>query len=179
VSKRKEADAAYERVEDQRALALIVSIAEVRAHDLEDDDDQYQYRCEIEAAIARVKANILKITTPAATPTRELPGQLAIDGSVAGEPVRELGAPMAEAFDVPKQCPACGDNMLLVWGGSWNPMMRGPGAAPMLQCGHCAHVVEVSEAAYEAVLAERRRTVGATDKTPHRVARPKRERGAG
>jgi phage terminase large subunit GpA-like protein len=113
-----------------------------------------------------------------------LPGQLAIDGAVAGAPpIRELGNPMAEVFDVPKQCPQCGEDMLLTWGGHWTPMRVSDDKDWFaLQCGLCGACVEASEHQYEAVVAERQRTIGESDKSDKRVERhlhQKRVRGAG
>jgi hypothetical protein len=161
-SKRQQADAAYERAEDQRALALVVHLAETMA--LVADATP---RAEYEAAIARVRSRLLSVGPIVPVTHDVLPGQLDIEGRVAGEPARNLGAPMAEAFDVPKQCPGCGENMLLVWGGSWTPLHGSPYT---LQCGFCAHLHHCTQAAYEAVQAERRRTIGESDRKPAKAA---------
>ena len=178
MSKRKEADAAYQRQEDQRALTLVLAAAT----DFSIEMKEWAGAVEIDAldkAIDRVKASFLKVEVPKPEPA--IPGQLAIDGSVAGgpvAPVRELGAPMAAAYDVPPLCPKCGSAMLTQWGGSWTPLVAGgPGYA--LQCGHCAHVIPVSERQYEAVVAERKRTIGASDRPAKIIARERRTRGAG
>jgi hypothetical protein len=162
-TKRELADAAYERQEDQRALAMVLDAAAA----------PLAISTDLQAAINRVRARFLTVSP--VVKSAELPGQLAIDGSVVGEP-RELGAPMAEAFDVPKQCPGCGENMLLTWGGSWVPMV--PNGPPMLQCAFCAQKVVVTLEGYEAVIAERKRTVGTSDAKPFNVTRT-RTRGAG
>lgn len=173
----KASDAAFEREEDQRALVKVLAVASEAEQQYGGNDP------ELCAAIERVKRAFLKISPSARPSSAELPGQIAIDGSVAGAPPRDLGAPMAEVFDVPKQCEACGENMLLVWGGSWTPLAHlHPDAPYVLQCGHCAHTIMVSERAYEAVQAERKRTVGASD--VKNAVKPGREgmrrtRGAG
>src|SRR6476660_2147958 len=119
-SKRAQADAAFNAQEDQRALVVVVAAAwsyiEIRD---ELDGEKFERRTEIEDACARVQ-RLIKIDTPKPKPEPGLPGQIAIDGTVVGEP-GSVGAPMAEVFDVPKQCEECGENMLLVWGGSWTP----------------------------------------------------------
>lgn len=174
-TKRQLADAAHERQEDQRALNVVLDAANQHM-------EQYAGNWpELRDALARVRARFLTVTPVVAKPEPgTLPGQLSIDGAVAGEPpIRELGNPMAEAFDVPKQCPACGENMLLAWGGSWTPMKADRSGKHPLQCGHCAVVIEVSKAAYEAVLAERRRTIGTSDAKPMKATRGARTRGAG
>lgn len=173
-TKRELADQAYGRQEDQRALDLVLRAAT----DYAVAGTDYMGADEInalDAAIERVRARFLTISP--IVKSAELPGQLGIDGAVVGEP-RELGAPMAEAFDVPKQCPGCGENMLLVWGGSWTPLSPYPGNRYALQCGFCSHVISVTCEGYDAVLAERKRTVGTSDAKPLRITRS-RSRGAG
>lgn len=158
-SKRQQADAAYERAEDQRALAIVIAAAL--------GEERSEERARIYECVERVKRAFLTVTPPAKPEPGTLPGQLDIEGRVAGEPARNLGAPMAEAFDVPKQCPGCGENMLLVWGGSWTPLHGSPYT---LQCGFCAHLHHCTQAAYEAVQAERRRTIGESDRKPAKAA---------
>lgn len=183
-SKKAQADAAFERQEDQRALAKVIAAAY-------DFEQQYGGNDpELIAAIERAKRAFLSITGGPIVPRAHdvLPGQLAIDGTVAGEPIREMGNemgnPMAEAFDVPKQCPCCCDNMLLVWGGSWTPL-RTLDDEYQLQCGSCGHRLTANERQYDAVVAERKRTVGASDKKsapkPGRegMGGSRRTRGAG
>lgn len=186
MTKRKDADAAYERQEDQRALAKVLAAATDFSVEMKEWAGAVEID-ELDRAIDRVRTNMLKIEPtflglPVRVAESAIPGQITIEGAVVGEP-RELGAPMAEVFDVPKQCPACGENMLLVWGGSWTPMTnvtRSDGSGERaLQCSFCAHIEWVPAAAYEAVLAERRSTVGASDKRPVKIIPPKRTRGAG
>lgn len=182
MSKRKEADAAYERQEDQRALVIVLAAASEHEQQYGGNDPR------LVEAIERVKRAFLKIE-PALPPKPEpgqLPGQLAIDGSVVGDSMDDawgrddFGAPMASAFDVPEFCPKCDAEMLTTWGGHWTPMHRvsGEGEPFALQCGHCGHVVVVSERQHEAVVAERKRTIGASDKAPPPKKAP-RVRGAG
>lgn len=179
-SKRAAADAAYQAQEAQRALVKVIAAATDFSVEMKEWGGAEEIET-LDRAIDTVRAHFLKIDTPPSLASaRELPGQLAIDGSVTGEPVRELGAPMAEVFDVPKQCPACGENMLLVWGGAWTPLMHETevGAPYQLQCALCSHVVQVSERAHGAVVAERRSTVGAADRK-QKPQRERRVRGAG
>lgn len=171
-TKKQQADAAHERQEDQRALVVVIAAAL--------GEERAEERARIYEAVERVKAAFLRIDAPTKSP--ELPGQLGIDGSIVGEPaapVRDLGCPMAEAFDVPKQCPKCGENMLLTYGGAWVPLARGEFRPCRLQCGFCAEVITVPGDAYDAVVAERKRTVGESDRKPLIAKRAPRVRGAG
>jgi hypothetical protein len=181
-SKKAQADAAYERQEDQRALVKVLAAAEEFAlgFDVVLSLGGADRALAIVEAVARVKAAFLRVEAPVAKPEPgTLPGQLAIDGAVAGAPpIRELGNPMAEVFDVPKQCPRCGENMLLTWGGHWTPM-RVFDDKFALQCGLCGACVEATEHQYEAVVAERQRTIGESDKRVERHLHQKRVRGAG
>ncbi len=174
-TKRQLADAAYERQEDQRALVVVLAAAMNVAHNLEDDDDRYDYRRELELAIERVKASVLRVAPVVKPDADTLPGQINIEGGV--ENVRQLGAPMAVAFEVPATCWKCERKMLDEQGTGWTPVRTPLGY--QLQCGQCGASIEVREWTYDAVLAERRAAIGESDvKVSRIIAKAKRERGA-
>jgi hypothetical protein len=158
-TKKQQADAAFERTEDKRALALLLRVARRAMHDIEDDDDQYHYHQEIEQAVQRVEVRFDLVNDDApVAPEPSLPGQMnLLDGSI-------------------ETCPKCGKADTL------GTMIRLSGhTGYWLQCGQCAHVVEVTATEYGRVAARRREQHGHTDtfKSPVIPEKQGRTRGAG
>lgn len=171
-TKQQAADEAYRNAEAQRALVIVLAAAEGTERVIE--------REQVPAACALVRAHFLTVSEPPKVKT--LAGQIdLVDGSVEGAPAvfEDFGAHL---HGVPDVCPDCGADMHSVYGGSWTPVLGAPGqhnVTPGLQCGHCAFIVPVSKASWEAVRAERRATIGAADRAPEKVDRGgKKTRGA-
>lgn len=150
-TKRQQADQAYERQEDQRALAQVLESAE------RDARGEYGFtNRDLLAAVERVKANLLKVAPKTEKPEPSVVGQMnLIDGSL-------------------ESCPECGAPE---W--QWAPMMLDFGEEPKLQCGNCAAAFVVTFAQYNAVVAERKRTIGTSDEAMKRATRQPKVRGAG
>lgn len=73
-----------------------------------------------------------------AVPEGTFPGQIDIDGSIAG-----VGATQTPLEDVPQHCPGCNKWMTVESG--WALLMSGW----KLQCGNCAAIVTVERASWE------------------------------
>src|SRR5436190_10458453 len=76
-----------------------------------------------------------------------MPGQLAIDGSIVGEPPLD---PMetfrpAAFTKIPPMCPQCKTYMRDSFGGAWTPVRCMPSHLAGLQCGHCSTVIVVTD----------------------------------
>lgn len=169
MSKRKDADKAYQRAEDQRALVHVLMMAETNI-----EADAYTSE-----ACNRVRANFLTVSEPPRV--TGLAGQLSIDGTSEGD----TGERAVKLMDVPTYCPGCNQNMLIVHGGSWTPLKPrdddevtfGP---DRLQCGNCGKVVEVTEEAWLRVVDMRAHLRAAdTVKSPVIPEKAGRTRGAG
>lgn len=164
----KKADEAYERIEDQRALVAVLDAAHLYSINL-DDIENGQWIAEIDAAIARVMRAFVRISTADAQASLHVPPD-------AFDPPRDLGTPMADAFEVPARCPKCDAEVNTVRGGRWSPLHGSPYT---VQCDACGHQVQVSQQQYEAVQAERRAAFGDSDRSLKRSHREPRTRGAG
>jgi hypothetical protein len=166
-TKQQAADAAYERAEAQRALVMVLACAE-RTHEQG-----------IAEAAALLRKHYLKVSEP--TKVKTLAGQIdLVDGSVEGAPHDPEPVEHGPLRGVPSACPGCGAAMLVVYGGSWTPLIGHASDNRLgLQCAFCAWIVSVNEAEWDAVREERRRTIGATDRAPVKVERAgKKTRGA-
>jgi hypothetical protein len=159
-SKKAQADAAYERQEDQRALVKILAAAEEYAlgFDVVLSLGGADRALEIVEAIARVKAAFLRVEAPVAKPEPSVAGQINIDGTI-------------------ESCPQCGVpevswSILPLDGTTIDEQAR-------VQCGMCACIFPISFTQYNAIVAERRRTIGESDKRVERHLHQKRVRGAG
>jgi ribosomal protein S27E len=169
-SKKKDADAAYLRDEAQRALVMVLDAAAL-AYDVLDPD--------LEAAMALVRSMFLTVTAP--TKSKELPGQLGIDGSIVGAAEKIGKSSFSEFMLEIETCPACGKHMLDGNGGSWTPLRPHPEADHALQCGFCGKTVLASTAQWQQVIELRRRAHAHTDtvKSPVIPEKKSRSRGAG
>lgn len=177
-TKQQQADESYHRVEAMRALRGLLQIVEEKIAALEDNDDLYQYRCELEEAVLRVREFYLPApVAPKPIPETE-PGQIGLDGSIA-----QLAGLKGVIKGVPQTCARCGRDMIDAQGGSWTPMVHAPQAPFYLQCGNCAFMAIVTEEGWNRVVEARRYAHSHTDTVksavkPERESR-KRTRGAG
>lgn len=169
-SKQAAADAAYRRNEAQHALVTVLLVAE-RAGPLDGENRQY-----LDAAIATVRAEYLTVTAPK---SKELPGQLALDGSVVGESDVAGGS----AGDIPTVCPKCHRTQTLARG--WTTVSHsdrgGPGTGTgQVMCGNCGCVLTVPFDAWLRLSGTLHTTFAASDLPPVKVDRGGRKtRGAG
>jgi hypothetical protein len=148
------ADQAYARGENQRALVLVLAAAT----DFSIEMKEWAGAAEIEAldaALDRVKAAFLKVDVPVKS-----------EPSVAGQ-MNLLDCSL-------ETCPECGAPH---W--QWAPMTLDFGGEPRLQCGNCAAAFVVTFTQYNAIVAERKRTIGDSDRPVIRRTIARRERGAG
>jgi hypothetical protein len=173
-TKKKDADAAYLRGEAQRALVKVLEAAEAMAH------GEYGWTdTSTVAAIDVVRSTFLTVTAPAKS--KELPGQLGIDGTIVGAS-EKIGKSSFSALLVEiERCPECKREMLDGNGGSWTPLLPIPGRPDALQCGHCGFLVAVTESHLKQVVELRRRAHAHTDtvKSPVIPEKKSRSRGAG
>jgi ribosomal protein S27AE len=113
-TKQQQADAAYERAEDQRALVLVLEAAGL-AYDDRDPD--------LEAAIERVRVRFNLVNTAPTKPEPSVAGQInLLDGSIetcpkCGAPGSKWAACRNDADqEVPKlQCGECGTVVNVTW----------------------------------------------------------------
>jgi ribosomal protein S27E len=173
-TKKKDADAAYLRGEAQRALVKVLEAAEAMAH------GEYGWTdTSTVAAIDVVRSTFLTVTAPAKS--KELPGQLGIDGTIVGAAEKIGKSSFSEFMLEIETCPACGKHMLDGNGGSWTPLRPHPEADHALQCGFCGKTVLASTAQWTQVVELRRRAHAHTDtvKSPVIPEKKSRARGAG
>jgi hypothetical protein len=158
VSKKKEADAAYLRAEAQRALALVLTVAE--DHGERPDSPR---AAEIAAACVLVRAEFLKVTAPART-ERVLAGQLTIEGAIEeGEGSGVLAPRPNDGFahwpSIPPHCPECKRFMTIESG--WTPLK--PEELRRLQCGACSNIIVVPRGSYDTLALALRSRFAAID----------------
>lgn len=163
-----QADDAYERSEDQRALVMVVEHAEAT---FDDEIWREDYLSRVRAAVSRVRARLLTVSV--AAPASPLAGQLTTDGGGGAREPTKL-------CDVPERCHACGSAMMAELGTRWTPLRFVDLDAARLQCGECAAIIEVTEDAWFRVMDERAKIkAGDTVKSPVIPEKKGRTRGAG
>lgn len=158
-TKREQADAAYARQEDERALRLVADAAEMwlgAPWPGDPQEDDRPLRDELAVAIERVRVRYA-VVNMSAEPERSVPGQINL---LSGEI---------------ETCPKCGAP------DPWAAMLPIPGRADRLQCRLCSHIVQVTQQVYEAVIARRRQQHSHTDtvKSPVVPEKIAKTRGAG